>query len=494
MSDTSLIFTVLGRDRASAVLGRVATAAKVAFAIAATAVAAFAVSSVKAYAEAQTAQAKLTDAYERFPGLADTNIDALRQLNSELAKKTRFDDDATATGQAVLAQFKLTGSQVQALTPLMQDFAAKTGKDLPSAAEALGKALLGQGRGLKAIGVNFKDTGSLSGNYAALMDVLRDKVGGFAEKEGKTAAGQAAILENQFGELKEQTGEMLLPSLMKLVGVLREVVDFTQRNHRVIVPLVAILGGAATVIYAIVLATKAWTAVQIALNIAMSLNPLGLIIIAIVAVIAVIVILWMKSAAFRNFFINAWRAIWGFLKGIGAWFAGPFKQFFVNAWNGAILALRKMNTFIINTFNSVVNFVKSLPGRIAAGARGMWNGIVAAFKAAVNTLIRLWNNFSLTLGGGTVLGVSIPSITLGTPDLPYLDTGGSVLRTGLAVVHRGEEVTPAAVVSRRGGEGGGRTVLEFVPSGRRLEDLLLELIRDLVRVRGGGDVQRAFGR
>jgi phage-related minor tail protein len=115
--------------------------------------------SVDAFVEAQAAQAKLSDAFARFPKLADVNINSLRDLNSQLALKTKFDDDATASGQAVLAQFGLTGTQLRTLTPLMQDYAAKTGKDLPTAAKDLGKALLGNGKALKTSASTSKTPG-----------------------------------------------------------------------------------------------------------------------------------------------------------------------------------------------------------------------------------------------------------------------------------------------------------------------------------------------
>jgi hypothetical protein len=201
------------------------TAVGVGLVVAGAAAIKFGASSVRAYSEAQTAQNRLQDAFAKFPKLADTNIGALRGLNTELAKKTRFDDDATASGQAVLAQFKLTGQQITQLTPLLQDYAAKTGKDLPTAARDLGKAMLGQGRSLKAVGINFKDSGTAGGNFSQIMTGLRTQVGGFAEKEGKTAAGQAEILKNQFGELQESVGKALLPALLKVGGGLLKVVN-----------------------------------------------------------------------------------------------------------------------------------------------------------------------------------------------------------------------------------------------------------------------------
>lgn len=177
----------------------------------------FGIDSVKAYADAETQQNKLAFAFKKFPALADTNQKALQKLNTELQNKTRFEDDAMAGAQATLAQYKLTGQQIIQLTPLLADYAQKTGKDLPTAASDLGKAMLGQGRGLKAIGVNFKDTGSLAGNFTELVGALQDKVGGLAEQAGGTAAGKLAIFQNKFGDLQETVGQKLMPVLTGLV-------------------------------------------------------------------------------------------------------------------------------------------------------------------------------------------------------------------------------------------------------------------------------------
>jgi len=250
------ILNIIGKDSASKVVDGVGDnvekssqrwdsfrgKANVALAAAGAAVVAFGVTSVKAYGEAEQSQALLSDAYDRFPNLADVSLQSLRDLNSELSLKTKYDDDATASGQAVLAQFGLTGKQLQDITPLLQDYAAKTGKDLPTAAEDLGKALMGQGRSLKAIGINFKDTGSTTGNFDQLMGGLRTQVGGFAANEGATAAGQAAILGNQFGEIQETVGGALMPVLMTLSGWLLGAVNWINNNTAAAAALAAVIG------------------------------------------------------------------------------------------------------------------------------------------------------------------------------------------------------------------------------------------------------------
>lgn len=228
MASSNLVLSIIAVDKASKTLGGIGSSiGKMSVntaALGATLVA-FGATSIKAFSDSEQAQVKLNDAFEKFPNLADTNVGALNALNAELQKKTRFDDEAYAAAQATLAQYGLTGQQLKDLTPLVADFAAKTGKDLPSAASAVGKALLGQGRALKGVGIDFVDAGSTGANFTQIMAGLRTQVGGFAEKEGQTAAGKAEILKNQFGELQEKVGALLVPALSTLVSALTPLIE-----------------------------------------------------------------------------------------------------------------------------------------------------------------------------------------------------------------------------------------------------------------------------
>lgn len=231
MADRSMRFRFLATDDASKVLRGVANEAdrtgkrlsgfaKVAAGAGAAAGGAFAgkfaVDSVQAFAEAQQSALKLQDAYNRFPRVADRSITSFEALNSSLARKTKYDDDATASAQALLAQFGLTGEQLQELTPLLQDYASRTGKELTDAAGDLGKAIYGQGRALRDVGLTFTNTGSKTKNFEQLMTGLRRQAGGFAEQEGRTVTGRLEILRNRMGELQEEAGGRLLPVLERL--------------------------------------------------------------------------------------------------------------------------------------------------------------------------------------------------------------------------------------------------------------------------------------
>jgi phage-related tail protein len=290
----------------------------------------FAKTSISAYADAEKSQRVLTDAYQRFPALADVPLQSLRDQAQALQNVTKFDGDATAAAMGHLAAFKLTGTQVQQLTPLLLDYAQKTGKDLPTAAGDLGKALLGQGRALKGIGINFKDTGSAAGNFAELTGALRTQVGGFAEKEGLSAEGRAAILGNKFDDLREAVGARLIPALSALANAGIASLDWMSQNEGktkaiaaavgglvavlVVAKTITLAGAAATAIHTAALVvwsgvSKAAAAAQWLLNAALTANPIGLVIAAIALLVAGLVIAYKRSETFRNIVNGALHAV-----------------------------------------------------------------------------------------------------------------------------------------------------------------------------------------
>ncbi len=228
MAKSNLVLSIIAVDKASKTLGGIGKSIggmAAATAITGASLVAFGATSIKAFTDSEAAQLKLNDAFDKFPKLADTNVESLNKLNQEMQKKTRFDDEAYASSQATLAQFGLTGQEIKDLIPLVADFAAKTGTDLPEASGKIGKALMGQGRALKSVGIDFVDAGSVGANFTQIMGGLRTQVGGFAEKEGQTAAGKAAILKNQFGELQETVGSLLVPAMGSLIGVITPMIS-----------------------------------------------------------------------------------------------------------------------------------------------------------------------------------------------------------------------------------------------------------------------------
>lgn len=409
---TSLTFELFGRDKtASKALkavgdqaglvgdsfSRAGAAIGAGIAIAAAAAVAFGVQSVRAFAEAEEAQNKLAFAFEKFPALADTSIEALGKLNTALMKKTRFDDDAIASGQSVLAQFGLTGSQLKKLTPLMLDFAARTGKTLPDAAADLGKALLGQGRALKEVGFDFNDTGNLASNFDQLMQGLSTTVGGFAEKDAQTAGGKLEMLRNRFGEVQEVVGAALMPALGLLLdwfegpGMaavegfaawfkddgLAAFKGFTSWITDEGLPIIggfvdgiAQLAQDGTLVPTVVGGLFAITGAQIGLNAAMAANPIGLVVLALAILATQFTIAMANLDAFK---LSASNTGWGqaLLLMFTGWFGivAAFAQNWDVVWftmvagfSGQVNAMITIINGLLSPLQAVLSVINSIAG------------------------------------------------------------------------------------------------------------------------------------
>lgn len=162
----------------------------------------------------------------------------------------------------------------------------------------------------------------------------------------------------------------------------------------------------------VTVATKAAAAVQWLLDAAMDANPIGLIVLAIIGLVAGFAYLWTHSAAFRNFWIGLWNEIWGFLKVVGAWFAGPFANFFVSAWQMISTAalwlwhnvLDPMWQGISAGAAFVANIVKSfaaLWGWLAWQVLGpIVNNIVMWIGWIASAAVWLWQNVMVPVGHG----------------------------------------------------------------------------------------------
>lgn len=418
-------------------LGGLGRTAKIALAGSATAVVAFAASSISAFKDSEVAQTALSDAFAKYPQLAGANADALRALNEERARSTKFDDDATAAAQAQLAQFGLTEDQMLRMTPLLQDYAEKTGKDLTTAATDVGKAMLGQGRAFKSVGLDLKDTGSAAGNFDQLMVGLTDKVGGYAEVAGGTAAGKSEILKNQFGELQEKVGGALMPALLGLTDIiLQKVLPTVDRigswlgEHKpVLIAFAAVVGTGLVVAFlawassaaAAAAATLAatWPVLAILAGLALlaagiiyAYNHFGFFKAAVDAVAKFLTgVLWPALKAGWDWISNNWQKLLAILTGpIGA----------------AVYIIKTHWDSIKAGATATVDWFKELPGKIASAFSSLASIITSPFRTAFGLIRNLWNDtiggFGFEFAGWNPPGPgSVPGISF---RIPEMHTGG----------------------------------------------------------------------
>jgi len=173
-------------------------------------------------------------------------------------------------------------------------------------------------------------------------------------------------------------------------------------------------------------ATGTVTAVQWAWNAALSANPIGIVIVLIGALVAGII--WVATQT--TFFQTVWTAVWG---GITTAFNATvtfLKGLFNAVWESikTVFGWSPLGIIITN-WDAIVGFFGGLGAKIGTAASGMWDGIKDSFKSAINWVLRAWNDFQFTIGGGNVMGLDIPKVTLDTPNIPLLAKGGIVPAT-----------------------------------------------------------------
>ena len=252
-----------------------------------------------------------------------------------------------------------------------------------------------------------------------------------------------------------------------------------------------------SIIQAVSTAMQGMTLAQYALNLAMSLNPIGIVVALLAGLVAAIVVLWNKSDAFREFFINLWESIknaigvavdsiakffsdlWSGIKsiwsGVSSWFNEKVIQPVVNtfsglwrglkngasdAWNGIKSVFSKVGSFFKDTFTNAWTAVKnvfSVGGKIFDGIK---DGIVTAFKTIVNGIIRGINKV-VSVPFNAINGVlkkikkvSVAGIkpfdwisTISVPEIPLLAKGGVVRKATQAII--GEDGAEAIVPLER---------------------------------------------
>jgi TP901 family phage tail tape measure protein len=252
----------------------------------------------------------------------------------------------------------------------------------------------------------------LADNGAAGFDKL-------AASMGKVTAADVAAtrLDNLSGQLEQlkgsaetlaiQIGTKLIPILTKFVKNLTQLANwFSQLSSKQQNWIIGVAATIATLLLlasalikivafvrAFIVAIQALRVAWIALNTSFLASPIGLIVIAIIALIAVFVILWLKFAGFRNFFINAWNHIWSLLKAIGSWFAGPFTNFFVGIWNVIFPIFKKIGDIVVAVFKFIVggvlfywNIIKRVLAFFAPLFKAAFDLIVSIVKLAFSII------------------------------------------------------------------------------------------------------------
>lgn len=442
---------------------------------------------------------------------AEQNVGAVQTVFGDAATSVLkwADDSADAVGMSTSSYNELASSIGGSLRSAVKDqdeLASKTnelinasadlssvfGGTAPEAAAAMGAALRGEFDSLERFGVflnmaaveaELARTGQdkLSGaaldaaKKQAIQNLIMEQAaqyqGNFAREADTTAGAQqraAAAFENAATEL----GENLLPYLTMAAEILSEFATWISENTQLVMIIAGVIGGFAVAILAVNGAIRAYqtittiaTAAQAAWNMAMSANPIALLVIAIAALVAGIIWAYNNVEWFRNgvdaafafirtvidnvtaFFTYAWlqATLWVQRK-IQAWqiafqiilqaarqIINNVVEFFRNVWDGAVGHIKgvieSFGRIVDGIFNGIRNVISNVVGffrRSWDGAVGHVKGILDGLGGAVQNVGRF---LGLTGGTTTIEGYVRPAIDVPTDGRPFMMTAAGYSST-----------------------------------------------------------------
>lgn len=282
----------------------------------------------------QEAESKLAQVMKNTMDASDAEIQSIKNLTAAQQKLGVVGDEVQLAGAQELGTYLEKSSSLEKLIPVMNDMIAQqygynaTQESAVNIATMMGKVMEGQTGALSRYGYSFTTAqeailkyGTEAQKVATLTQVITESVGGMNEALAQTPEGVGKQMANDLGDLQERVGGLinriivaLAPAIEKVFSIADNLMTWLESKLGWVESLISIaydfrymllaVGGA---IGALITITKVWQAVQTVMNVVMSANPIGLVIIAIAALIgliATIIVKWNEWGAKVSAFLG----------------------------------------------------------------------------------------------------------------------------------------------------------------------------------------------
>lgn len=309
-------------------------------------------------------------------------------------------DSAKTFGQnvipAITGALSGVGSLIESLAPvIVAELPSMVSDILPhlvSAAKSLVTGLISQ---LPALGRAVLDA------IPSIFDGMTDVIG---ESSVGKLKGSFEGLKNTITDTFSNIGPMLKDfcegGISTFCDALSTAMDLASGAISVIEALSPVIGAVAGAIITYKGAVMLWnaaetaknvvmgisTAAQWALNVAMTANPIGIVIVAIGALVGAFIVLWNKSEGFRNFWINLWEKV---------------KAIVTSAWEGIKAGFEKIK----NGISAVKEKMSTMWNGVKEKTSELWGGVKNAVSEKLNNIKSAYDAHGGGLKGATFAAI-----------------------------------------------------------------------------------------
>lgn len=309
-------------------------------------------------------------------------------------------DSAKTFGQnvipAITGALNGVGSLIESLAPvIVAELPSMVSDILPhlvSAAKSLFTGLISQ---LPALGKAVLDA------IPSIFDGMTDVIG---ESSVGKLKGSFEGLKNTITDTFSNIGPMLKDfcegGISTFCDALSTAMDLASGAISVIEALSPVIGAVAGAIITYKGAVLLWnaaetaknvvmgisTAAQWALNVAMTANPIGIVIVAIGALVGAFIVLWNKSEGFRNFWINLWEKV---------------KAIVTSAWEGIKAGFEKIK----NGISAVKEKVSTMWNGVKEKTSELWGGVKNVVSEKLNNIKSAYDAHGGGLKGATFAAI-----------------------------------------------------------------------------------------
>ena len=192
----------------------------------------FALKSVTSAAiQQEQAIADLTAAMRNNSDQSNVTVTDMTKFAAAMQKVTIYGDEQIISQMAYAQNLGVTTDKLKDATTAAIGLAAKYRLDLQAAMMLVGRASQGQTQMLTRYGIVLKEGLTDQQKFAEVLRIGAESFS-LAEDAAKTSGGQLAQFKNVVGDLKEEIGKGLLPTLLDVVKALNQAITLLPKVEK----------------------------------------------------------------------------------------------------------------------------------------------------------------------------------------------------------------------------------------------------------------------